>query len=363
MQPNRLFLMAAAALVTLLATRQPVRAAGAARDQITPAVVYNPDTDEYLGIWAEDRGAGNDLYFKRLFPNGLPEGGPERGGSPLLRDADPRSTHGARSAPAVAYNPAQQEFLVAWSELQDGADGSDVWIQRVASTGFARGSARRVAGGPGDQSDPALVYNGAREEYLLVWSDNKRDLDDILGQKIRANGIPFGKAMVLVQGQTNAQDPTIARRGDDGYTLAWVDDRTGKPTIYGRRINENGFAIGGAMGMDYPLSTGPDDHTAPALDPANGTLVYNAYNARTGLDVVGLEVYDNGSTRGGRSIGISVPAADQADPAVAVNGRRGEVLVLYADNRPGQFDLYAIRVQNNRPKGKDYPVLLDGVLP
>ena len=123
------------------------------------------------------------------------------------------------------------------------------------------------------------------------------------------------------------------------------------------------LAIGGPMGKDYLLSYGPDDHTAPALDPSNGTLVYNAYNARTGLDVVGLEVYDNGTTRGSRSVGISVPAADQADPAVAVNGSRGEVLVLYSDNRPGQFDLYAIRVQNNRPKGKDYPVLLDGVMP
>jgi hypothetical protein len=364
-----LVLLGAIGLVGLLALTSPasgatsVRAAGTARDQVTPALVYNPDTDEYLALWSEDRGGGGDLYFKRLFSNGLPEGGPGRGGSQLLRDADPRATHGSRSAPGVAYNPQQQEYLVVWTEQGDGPDGNDVWLQRVAATGFARGNARLLAGGPGDQADPALAFSAARGEYLVVWSDNSRDIDDIRGQKVRANGIPFGKPLDLVQGQSNAQDPTIAVRGDDGYTLAWVDDRDGKLSIYARRVNENGVAIGGAMGRDYPLSYGSDDFTAPALDPSNGTLVYNAFNARTGLDVLGLEVYDNGASRGARSIGISVPAADQADPAVAVNGRRGEIVVLYADNRPGQFDLYAIRVQNSRPKGRDYPVLVDGALP
>jgi hypothetical protein len=340
-----------------------VRAAGASRDQLMPSVVYGPDTAEYLAVWSEDRGAGHDLYFKRLFPNGLPEGGPERGGTALLREADPRATHGARTAPAIVYNGQLQEYLVAWAEERGGADGLDVWIQRVAATGFSRGNARLVAGGPGDQGDPTVAFNADRQEYLLAWSDNTRDIDDIRGQKVRANGIPFGGMLTLVRTQANAQDPTLARRGTEGYTLAWVDDRDGKPTIYSRQINDNGLPVGGRAGMDTMVSFGPDDHTAPALDPASGTLVYNSYNALTGLDVVGVEVYDNGLVRRGRSIGIAVPAADQAHPGVAANGSRGELLVLYSDNRSGQFDLYAIRVQNSRPKGRDYPVLVDGSLP
>jgi hypothetical protein len=363
-----LLLTGALAAVQALAspsTVPSIRAAGTARDQRMPAVVFSPDTQEYLAFWSEDRGSGLDLYFKRLFANGLPEGGPQRTGSPVLRDAGPREPFRERRAPAVAYNadPEIQEYVLVWTERHDDADGNDVYLQRLAANGFARGAPRVVAGGPGDQTNPAVAYNPDRREYFVVWSDNKRDVDDIWAQKVRANGVPFGKPIVLVQNQTNAQDPTVARRGSDGYTLAWVDDRDGKPTIYGRRINENGIAIGGPMGQDYALSAGPDDHAAPALDPANGTLVYNAFNARTGWDVVGLEVYDNGTTRGARSVGISVPAADQTDPAVALNSSRGELAVLYADNRSGQNDLYAIRVQNSRPKGRDYAVLLDGVLP
>jgi hypothetical protein len=362
----RRFLLALAvfsALALLVGATSPVRAAGTARDQTTPTVVYNPDTDEYLTVWTEDRGGGSDLYFKRIFSNGLPEGGADRGGVLLLRDPDPRATHGARLAPSMVYNPQLQEYLVVWAEQRDEASGLDVWAQRVASSGFARGNARLVAGGPGDQSNPAIAYNADRQEYFVVWSDNVRDIDDVLGMKLRANGIPFGGKITLVRGQSNAEDPTIARRGTDGYLLAWADDRDGLSAIYARRVNDNGIAAGGKLGLDYRVSGSSDEQTAPALDPASGTLVYNVYNARTGLDVVGVEVYDNGATRGGRSIGIAVPAADQADPTVAVNGKRGEVLVVFADNRSGQFDLYAIRVQNSRPKGRDYPVLVDGVLP
>jgi hypothetical protein len=188
-------------------------------------------------------------------------------------------------------------------------------------------------------------------------------VDDVMGMKLRANGIPFGPLLALVRGQSNAQEPTIARRGTTGYLLAWVDDRDGQPTIYARRINSNGLPVGGQAGQDYIAAASADEPSAPALDPVSGTLVYNVYNPRTGLDVVGVQVYDNGTTRGARGIGIAVPAADQANPAAAVNASRGETLVLFADNRSGQFDLWAIRVQNSRPKGRDYAVVVDGVLP
>ncbi len=362
MRVRAFVLVVLGALALSMALQPTVRAAGAARDQVTPTVVYNPDTDEYLAVWSEDRGGGPDLYFKRLFSNALPQGGPERNGTQLLRDPDPRARPGPRFAPAMVYNTQLQEYLVAWSEEGSAADGLDVWIQRVASSGFARGSPRLVAGGPGDQTQPAVAYQPNRQEYYVVWSDNTRDIDGVYGMAVRANGIPFGGVRTLVQSQYNAQDPTLARRGDDGYLLAWVDDRDGKPTIYARRINLNGLPIGGSAGQDYRVSSGPDDHSAPALDPASGTLVYNEYNARTGLDVVGVQVYDNGTIRGGRSIGIAVPAADQADPAAAVNGSRGETLVVFSDNRSGQFDLWGVRVRNSRPVGKDYPLLTDGAV-
>lgn len=356
------FILLALATAVLLSAPAPgVEAASSspAREQRTPTVVFNGDLDHYLAMWVEDRGMGSNIYAKRLFSNGLPQGGPARGGNGVISNSYPPT--GGRFDPAITYNPDVQEYYLVWSEAEAG-EGQNIMGLRVSSAGFGRGRPRTLVGGPGDQTHPAIAYNPGEQTYMLVWEDNSRDIDDIWGLRVRSNGIPFGRPLTLVQGQSNAQDPTVARRGD-GFLVAWVDDRDGNSDIYGRRVNANGLPIGGIQGQEYALAGSLADEFAPSLDPSSGTLVYNVYDPLTGLDVVGVQVYDSGTTRGSRTVGIVVPAADQANPATANNGARRETLVLYSDNRSGEFDLYAVRVRNSRPSGRDYPVLTDGFVP
>jgi hypothetical protein len=333
-----------------------VRAASMPREQLTPTVAYNSDLQHYFAMWVEDRGQGPDIYSKRLFANGLPQGGAARGGVGVISNSYASAT--GRHDPALTYNPDGQEYYLVWSEAAAG-QGQDIMGVRVSSAGYGRGSPRVLAGGPGDQTHPAIAYNPTEQGYLLVWQDDSRDIDDIWGMRLRGNGIPSGKPFAMVQGLSNAQDPTVARRGT-GFLVAWVDDRDGNSDIYARRLNANGLPIGGTQGAEYALAASLTDEFAPSLDPSSGTLVYNVYDPLTGLDIMGVEVYDNGATRR-RSVGIAVPAADQASPASASNG--GETVVVYSDNRSGEFDLYAIRVRNSRPAGRDYPVMKDGFTP
>jgi len=349
----------AAAVATGAALLPSTASAAMPREQRTPAVVYNPDLDHYLALWIEDRGLGTDIISKRLFTNGLPQGGPKRNGTAVISNAYPPNV--GRYNPAIAYNRDRQEYFLVWSEFAPG-EGQNVMGVRVSTAGFARSAPRTLAGGPGDQTHPAIAYNPVDQSYLLVWEDNTRDIDDIWGLRVRSNGIPFGPTLALVQGHANAQDPTVARRGD-GFLLAWVDDRDGKSNIYGRRLGANGLPVGGTQGMEYVMASGRSDVFSPALDPSSGTLVYNVYDPLTGLDILGLTVYGVGTTLGSRAVGIAVPAADQAGPAAANNAARGETLVVYSDNRSGEFDLYAVRVKSGRPAGRDYPVMSDGFAP
>jgi hypothetical protein len=307
-------------------------------------------------MWVEDRGAGQEIYSKRPFSNGLPQGGAKRGGSGVIGSAYP--SNGGRYDPALTYNGDFDEYYLVWSEASKG-EGQDIMGMRVSSAGFGRGEPRVLVGGPGDQTHPAVAYNPVEQTYLIVWDDNSRDIDDIWGLRVRANGIPYGKKFAMVQSFANAQDPAVAQRAD-GFYVVWVDDRNGSSDIYGRRLSGNGLPIGGPQGDELALATALTDEFAPSLDPSGGTLVYNVYDPLTGLDIVGQQVYDNGATRPGRTVGIAVPAADQASPASA-NGR--ETVVVYSDNRSGEFDLYAIRVRNSRPAGRDYAVMTDGFTP
>jgi hypothetical protein len=354
--------MAAACVILVAAVHGGAVAQGApapAYDQIAPTLVYHPVSGEFLAMWSEDRGDGLNIYAKRLFGNGLPQGGAQRDGTAVIRESS-RDVRGPRRDPSVVYNSDVDEFYLVWSEERSPEAGLDVYGLRVSTAAYARSSPRLLGGGAGDQSHPSIAYNPDRQMYLVVWEDNTRDVDQIWGVRVRGNGIPNGSPTPLVAETSNAQDPTVARNGD-GYLLAWVDDQNGNGDIYARRLNANALPVGGTAGKVYPMANTAEDELAPSLNPASGSLVYNVYNPLTGLDIVGVRVYDTGTTGGSRPTGIAVPAADQANPTTAAGA--SETVVIYADNRSGGFDIYAVRVANNRPKGRDFAIVQDGYVP
>ncbi len=323
-------------------------------EQVTPGIAYNshPQRRDYLLVWVEDRGAGPNIYAKRLFRNGLPQGGPDRGGFEVVRDNSAFNRRipkaGPRAHPDLVYNPQREEYLLVFAQLTDEITGWDIYGVRLSAAGYSMGKPRIIAGGPGDQQHPDVALKAAAGrfeadgDYVVVFDDNARDIDEVWALRLRANGIPNGKPYPLVQAASNASDPTT-----NGSVVGWVDDRNGDTDIFGVRLNRNGLPDG----KQYRLAGTDSDDTNPNF--GSGQLVWNVFDAATGLDIRGAQVYDNGRIRG-RPQGILVPAADQAWPATASGG-----LVVFSDNRTGEYDLYAVRLANGRSRGREFPLLRD----
>jgi hypothetical protein len=347
--------MAAASLATgTMAGPSPVAAARALPiDQSMPAIAFNPhpDVNSFLLVWTEDRGAGSDVYAKRLFVNGLPQGGAARAGWAVIRDSEPAgrapAPRGQRADPSIVYDGARQQYMLVYSELVDEQVGWDVFCVRVSTAGYAVGRPRRLATGTGDQRRPDVAAIGddrnATDDYLVVWEDNTRDVDEVWGQRLQPNGIPRGAPYALVRGSSNASDPTT-----NGTAVAWLDDRNGQADIYSIRLR-NGLP----NGPETALVSDMLEEFNPRY--SSGGLIWNVYDPLTGVDIMGVEVIENNRTRGGGSV-ILVPAADQAWPDMD-NG-----VIVFGDNRSGEYDLYAVRVVTGgriRALGHDYPVVTD----
>jgi len=340
----------AATLMAVLVSGTSAAAPAPALDQTMPSVAFNshPSVRNFLVVWVEDRGARPDLYAKRLFENGLPQGGPTKNGWQVIRDTS-TVDRGAppprpRSDPSLIYNPTREEFLLTFAEDTGEVDGWDIFSVRISSAGFSSGKPRLVAGGPGDQRRPdtALVEG---DEYFVVWDDNARDRDEIWARRLQANSIPRGSAYRLVaEPQWNASDPTT-----NGSVVAWVDDRLVQTDIWAQRL-KNGII----NGEEYLVAREVEDEFAPRY--GSGGLLWNIYNTASGLDIVGAQVYENDRTRG--KTGILVPAADQAWPD-AENG-----IVVFADDRAGELNVYGIRITGNiRVRGREFPIFTDYALP
>jgi len=311
-----------------------------------PAVAFNSHKDDqrFLVVFVEDRGRGDDLYATKLFANGLPQGGPNRSGTGVVRTMPGPGRRGEpegpRSDPALAYHAGQREFMLVYSEFRGGEHGWDIFGVRVSTAGYSRSAPRLLAGGPGDQGHPDIARSG--DGYLVVWDDNTRDLDEVWSIRVRSNGIPIGNAQAIAGFETwNAVDPTT-----NGSVVAWVDDRAEQTDIWAVRV-----ANGLPRGADYRLAGTEDDDFAPRFSGVG--LVWNTFDPATGADIQGRQVYGNGSARG-RNAGIMVPAADQSWP----DGDNG--ILVFSDNRSGEHDLFAVRTNGNLyTRGKEFPIVSD----
>src|SRR5512139_1226630 len=76
-----------------------------------------------------------------------------------------------RYMPAVAYNSAQHEYLVIWRN-QRGYSFSELYAQRVSASGQLLGGFDLTSDLSGDgkpRDQPAVAYNAANGEYMLVY--------------------------------------------------------------------------------------------------------------------------------------------------------------------------------------------------
>ena len=344
----------------LLSSSTPsVMAQSVVREQKTPAIAWmtNPSArnaseqlNTYFVAWIEDRGAGADLYGRQLFANGLPKGGPQKQGIQVIREtrSGPGKSKppGERADPDLVWNASNTELVLVYSEFTGDPDGWDIFAVRLSPAGYSKGNPRKIVGGPGDQQRPDIAIlsesrGSSSDDFIVVYDDNTRDLDEVWMVRLRSNTIAKGAPTMLFAGETwNATDPTTS-----GSIVAWVDDRGPDTEIQAIRLR-NGLP----NGEDYRLAGSEDDDFNPNF--GTGSLVWNTFDPATGNDIMGVQVYSNSLTRG-PTLGIVVPAANQSWPVIANN------LVVWSDDRVGNFDLYAMRTVNIRRRGREFPIQID----
>jgi len=255
-------------------------------DATFPAVAYNGDDDEYLVVWGGDDNVGglidgeSEIFGQRLnAATGTAQGVND------FRVSDMGGTGNVTfdaGQAAVAYNPANDEYLVVWAGDEDVGglvdDEVEIFAQRLdAPTGAEVGANDfRVsdAGGTGnpnfDAGFPDVSYLGAGQEYLVVWSgdDNVGGLQDfeseifgqrlagVTGAEIGANDLRLSDMGGTGDNPFDALFAAVAYSSASGQTLVvWegTDDVGGlgefEREVFGQRLGEqvvfaDGFASG-----------------------------------------------------------------------------------------------------------------------
>jgi hypothetical protein len=222
-QPSDLSSASPAASGTLLRSSFVIRDDPSV-SEVQPAVAYNPDRQEYLVAFWNDRPGNDDIRAERVSRDGKPLGGVWVAAG---AGAD-------RRYPDVVYNHLAREYLVVWAAVDTGGN-SYIRAQRLAGANAQPlGAAlpiRDAAAAVGLVTYPTVAYSSTDDKYLVVWEDTVLILappvrTSIVGQVLDGEiGGPIGSALTISQdpgGQSRRQPDVAYNRHANGYLVVWL---------------------------------------------------------------------------------------------------------------------------------------------
>lgn len=184
----------------------PVSETTGEADRCDPDVAYNSKHNNYLVVWQHKAGTNFTVHGKFFSP-----------GSYLSDDitfSDLPSN--AVTPPAVDYAYTPDEFLVVWAYWGAGLNSS-IMSQRITYEGVKQGLNYTIAQGQGTVSayNPALAYNLARNEYLVVYTRLDTNAaggpnKDIFGWRLRYDQVKQGSELQISYLTPDELQPSVA---------------------------------------------------------------------------------------------------------------------------------------------------------
>jgi hypothetical protein len=311
----------------------------ASGQQSAAAILLDPPAlpDPFRGVviaWQDERD-GPRIYAQHLLSSGV---------ATWADDGIPVSSNlAAQFEPQLAEDGGAGVF-VAWS--QQNAFDYDIWAQHMDLNGTALWGppGQRVCGAGGDQFGPVVVADGASGAWI-GWQDDRGGSLAIYVQRFADDGLPVlaEDGASVCPSAHDQVSPAFSADGAGGLFAAWTDSRTGTD-VYAQRLDPAGTPMWDAGGVS--VVSGPGVHQFPAA-AADGTggVILAWEDSRSGstdiyaqrLDAAGVPAWAVGGAV------ISSAGSNQYQASIASSGDSTAV-VLWADLRAGNVDLYAQRV-------------------
>lgn len=137
-----------------------------------------------------------------------------------------------------------------------------------------------------EEIQPVIAYNRIRNEYLVVWRNDRPGNDDIRGVRLAADGKALGSPFYISAG-TGAEriNPDVAfDYTNDQYLVVWEQYDTNFVNclgIYGRRVAGTGSVIGTSDILIHSVTEDTLRVSSPAVDYAytsdNFLVVWSEY--------------------------------------------------------------------------------------
>ncbi len=294
---------------TLTLQGEPVDlSTGLTTQRLAPAVAFNAVDGEYLVVWFDLRNPGNNDVFGQRVSDAVELIG---GNIAIMEFA------AAQVDPAVAHNPIDNEYLVAWRTQQSGFFNKTRG-RRLAADGALIGGDFFV--GEGFEMD--LLHNPDTNEYLHTGRGS-----GIRGQRISSAGTLEGAAILIATSGAPAPNGEVARDPLNARSLATWRDQSNE-NLQGRLVADDGTLASGPILISAEFAES-GRAAAVAHDAANGRflVVFGVFQENR---ILGQFVDDEGAPAG-PSFTIADGLVSRPAPTMAFSPATGAYVVTFSD--------------------------------
>lgn len=255
--------------------------------------------------------------------------------------------------PAIASDGAGGAIVV-WSDARGGS--SDIYAQRIDANGVVQWTVNgiTICAASGDQYSPYAISDGAGGA-IIVWQDYRNDVgftnSDIFAQRVNASGVVQWTANgIAVCNNASAQfSYRITPFGTGGAAFTWSDDRNGSTNtdIYAQVVDGAGSFLWTLNGIPVCSASSYQINAYLVSDgSANVTFAW-ADNRSGNYDIYAQRFNATGIAQWTADGIVVCNAGDFQATNPIVNDESGGVIIAWEDVRSGTSDIYAQRINSS----------------
>jgi hypothetical protein len=296
-----------------------------------PSVAYSPHIDSgkggYLVTWHQNIGTpGNRVHARLVSATGTPLG------VPVMLGAEPTWWE---SAPMVDYSTVSQVFMVAWRVGAYQIRAARISISGENIDAAANGGAGILVTTSGGERDPSVAYNPATDKFLIAYSDFLNG-SDVSCRLVSASTGELGAPTVLGAGTSIYITDSTFSTGAQKYFVVWFQSPGGTT---GRLVNADGTP----HGNPFPLSSrfGSYDGLSVAYNSQTQSSLVSGHDLLS-LENGGVEISEAGGLGSSSVLTNAGGPTGNFYPQLSASTKEGKWLLTTAHNFASLVAQFAI---------------------
>jgi hypothetical protein len=262
--------------------------------EVSPAIAYNSQRQEYLVVWYNDRPGCDDIRAQRISANG------KLAGSPFYIsygcDLD-------RRYPDVTYNSVHDQYLVVWEQYDPNTTLYSIQGRRIDGNGALLDTSDitiRSAGNQYTPTKPSVDFASYSDRYLVVWAEGWPTTNTyyILGQVLTSAGALEGSRFSITSGTAIVEEPDVAyNRHANRYLVVWQIAGSSDDAVSGQQVHGYGglYQNNIIWATYYPVISVEVAALSTSPDEIKFLWVHESWNASTYNDVWECPTREDGS--------------------------------------------------------------------